>query len=158
MIERALGGEIERHFEPVLPASRHEATKIGERAELGMDRVMAAFRRADGVETAGVVGFGLERVIAPLAIGMTNRMDRGEIDDIEAEAGDVRQPCDAIIESAMPAGYAPLAARHHLVPGSGARPRSVGIKAKGPASPEIVLECSPCERQRFVGQKRLLIR
>src|SRR4051794_39527999 len=102
MIERALRGEIERHFEPVLPAGRHEPAKIGERAELGMDRVMAAFLRADGVETAGVVGFGLKRVVAPLAIGMANRMDRREIDDIEAETGDVRQPCDAIIERAVP--------------------------------------------------------
>src|SRR5262249_41334582 len=108
MIERALGGEIERHLEPMLPTGRHETAEIGGGAEPGMPRVMAALRGTDRIETAGVVGASLERVIASLAIGVADRMDRGEVDDVEAETGNVWQPRNAIVERAMPAGKAPL--------------------------------------------------
>ena len=52
-------------------------------------------------------------------------MDRRQIDDIEAERGDLGQPRDAIVERAVAARHRALAARHHLVPGAGARPRPV---------------------------------
>src|SRR5262245_63333296 len=116
MVGGALRGEIERHFEAVLPAGRHEAAEIGESSKRGMDCIMPPLRSPDSIETARIIRASLERVIASLAIGMTNRMDRGEINDIESQTSDVRQPGDAIVERAMPTRYAPLAPRDHLVP------------------------------------------
>src|SRR4030095_10876344 len=102
------------------------------------------FRGAGGVETAGIVGASLERVIASLAIGAADRMDRREIDDIEAETGDVRQPRNAIVERAMSSRDAPLAARHHLVPRADRRPRAVGLEGGGPGSaPLLFVSHSP---------------
>src|SRR5206468_4893870 len=48
MIGRALQCEIERDLEPVLAGHADETIEVGERAELGMDGVVAAFRRTDG--------------------------------------------------------------------------------------------------------------
>src|SRR5262245_44526007 len=75
-----------------------------------------------------------------------------------AESGDVRQPRDAVVERAVSAGDAALAARDHLVPRASTRPRAVGMEGKGPASLEVVLECGARERQCFVGQERATIR
>ncbi len=86
-----------------------------------MDGVVAAVLIADGIEAARIVGAGLERVVLALAVGAADRMDRREIQDVEAELGDFRHTGDAVIERAVPSGHASLAARHHLIPGAGAR-------------------------------------
>ena len=80
---------------------------------------------ADGIGAAGIaVGRG-HRVVAALAVGVADRMDRREIDHVKAHRRDIRQPRDAILEGAVLAGRLALAARHHLVPGAGrARGRS----------------------------------
>ena len=53
-------------------------------------------------------------------------MDRREIDDVEAQRRDLRQPRDAVVERAVLARHRALAARDHLVPGAATRPRAVG--------------------------------
>ena len=90
-----------------------------------MYRVVAPFGRADRIGAAGITGRGGERIVAPLAVGAADRVDRREIEDIETERGDFRQPGDAIVECAVAAGKAALAARHHFVPGAGAGDRPV---------------------------------
>ena len=45
-------------------------------------------------------------------------MNRGEVQDVEAHRGDVRQPLDAIVKCAVAARNVALATRHHLIPGS----------------------------------------
>ena len=64
-------------------------------------------------------------------------MDRREVDDIEAERGDVGQPRDAVVERAVPAGHRALAARHHFVPGAGARARPVDLHRGDDAAGEV---------------------
>ena len=143
MVGRALHREVERDFHAVRGAGAHEAPEVGQRAEFGVDRVMAAFRRADGVGAAGVARRGAQRIVAPLAIGMPDGMDRREIDNIEAEAGDLRQTRDAIIEGAVAAGDCALTAGDHLVPGAGAGERHVGIEGKYLTAGQVRPECLP---------------
>ena len=139
MIGRALHREVQGHLHPVVGAGGDEAAEIGERAELRMDGVVAAVRRADGVEAAGIAGVGGERVVAALAVGAADRMDRGEIDHIEAERCDLGQARDAVVEGAVAARNAALAARHHLVPGAGAGERPIGHQRHGGAAGEVGL-------------------
>src|SRR5690242_8924222 len=50
-----------------------------------MDRVVAAGLVADRPGRAGVVGSGGQRVVLALAVGVADRVDRREVDDVEAE-------------------------------------------------------------------------
>ena len=56
MVGRALHGEIERDFHLVRVAGVDQAAEILERAELRLDRVVAAVLVADRIEAAGIVG------------------------------------------------------------------------------------------------------
>ena len=125
VVGRALDREVERNLHVVVPAGRDEAAEVREGAELGMDGVVAALGGADRIEASRVVGGGLRRVVAALAVGAADRMDRREIDHVEAHPGDVGQPGDAVVEGAVPARHRALAARHHLVPCPGAGERAV---------------------------------
>ena len=103
-----------------------QALEIVERAELGMNGIVAARRGADGVWAAGIARLQRQCVVAALAIGVADGVDGGQIEHVEAERGDLRQPADAIIEATVDAGDATLAPRHHFVPGARPCPRSVG--------------------------------
>ena len=126
MIGRALHGEIERHLHIVLVTGLDQPAEIGERAEFRMHGVVAALFVADGIEAAGIVRPGFERIVLAFAVGAADRVDRREIENVEAEAGDFRQPRNAVVESAVFARKGTLAARHHLVPGAGAGALAVG--------------------------------
>jgi hypothetical protein len=59
MIERHLHGEIECDLHAVLGAGAHEPREIIERSKLRMNRVVAAFGRADRVGAARISGLRL---------------------------------------------------------------------------------------------------
>src|SRR5581483_11942956 len=102
------------HFHVQGAAGIDEAAEVVERAELRVYRVVTALPAADGIRTARVVRFSLQRVVAALAIGPADRMNRRQIDHVEAKACDLRQSRDAIVERAVAAGHLALAPRHHL--------------------------------------------
>ena len=119
---------------------------------------MAAFRRPDGVGTAGVARGGAQCIVAPLTVGVSDGMDGWEIDDVEAEAGDFGQARDAIVESAVPARDCALATGNHLVPDAGAGERHVGIKRKHLTAGQVRPECLAGQRRDVIGQQDCLIR
>ena len=152
MVGRALHGEVERDLHSVPTAGGDEPAEIVERAEFGMNRIVAALGGADGVEAAGIAGLGAQRVVAALAVGAADRMDRREIEHVEAERRDLRQPGDAIVERAVPARHLALAARHHLVPGAGARERAIHDQRKYHAAREVGLFTRASRGGDFVRQ------
>ncbi len=81
-----------------------------------MDGVMPAFITADGVGAAWIISSGCQRVVAPFAMGLANRVDGREIQHVESHGGDARELADHILEIAMPAPIACLAAWEHFVP------------------------------------------
>ena len=68
-------------------------------------------------------------------------MDGSEIDDIEAEPCDVRNTCNAIVESAVLARRSTLTPRDHFIPCTRAGKRPVGT-----ATPVLELE-NYCRQQ-----------
>ena len=80
MIGRALDGEIERQFHAVRRRGVAQPAEIVERAEARVDRVMSALGAADRVGAARIAGFGMRRIVAALAVGPPDRMDRRKID------------------------------------------------------------------------------
>ena len=118
-------------------AGLDQPAEIVERAELRVHGVVAAILVADGIEAAGVVRPGIERVVLALAVGAADRMDRRQVENVEAERGDLRHARDAVVERAVPARHRALAARHHLVPGAGAGALAVGDQWHDMAAGEV---------------------
>src|SRR5690606_13711257 len=81
----------ERHLESQLLGARREVLELAQRAELWVDRVVAAVRAADRIRAAGVAWLRCERVVAPLAVREADRVDRREVDDVEAHFRDGRK-------------------------------------------------------------------
>ena len=89
-------------------------------AELGVDGVVAALGGADRVRHARVVGTGDERVVAALAVLAPDRVDRREVEDVEAVLGDRG---DLLLDRVQAAP----GAREELVPRAEARADAVDL-------------------------------
>ena len=105
---------------PELARRRGEAAQVLDRAELGVDRVVAALLRTDRPWRARVARPRGERVVAPLAVLAPDRVDRRQVDHVEAELGQPRQ-------LALDSGEASPRAREQLVPGAEARALAVDL-------------------------------
>jgi hypothetical protein len=116
MIGRALDREVERDLQTVRLRRLDQPGEILERSQLGMDGVVPAFRRADRIGAARIVGRRRQRVVLALAVGPADRMDGRKIENVEAHLLDVGEPGDHVVERAVPLGIAGLRARHQLVP------------------------------------------
>src|SRR5689334_23156711 len=90
--------------------------KVGKRAERRMHGGVTAVGAANGPWAARIIGPRVGRVVGPLAMGDTNRMDGWQIEHVEAHGRHVRQARLAILECAVAAGLASAGARKHLVP------------------------------------------
>src|SRR5687767_1979540 len=87
-----------------------------DRAELRVDRIVAAQLAADRPRTPRIIGSGHEGVVRTLSEGRSDGMNGREIDDVEAELGDPRQGALSVAEGAMALRVIRLRARKHLVP------------------------------------------
>ncbi len=106
----ALDREVERHLDAELRAARDKPFEVGERAEPGIDRCVPACLRADRPRAPGVAGRRDEGVVSALAVRVADRVDRGEVEHVEAELGEGRQHLLHAAKAAERAG-------EELVPG-----------------------------------------
>src|SRR5699024_11876598 len=105
--------------------------EIVEGAQIRVDGVVTTLGGADAVRGTGVPGFGGKGVVAALAVGAADRVHRGEVDHVETQLGDRRQPLrcgaqragDPRAAGAVLVGA--LGAGEHLVPGAVRRPLPV---------------------------------
>ena len=105
---------------PCSARGRDQRAEVLVGAQLGVDRVVAARLVADRVRAAGVAGLGRQRVVAALAVGVADRVDRRHVEDVEAELGEPRELLLDALEAAP-------RAREELVPGAEARERAVDV-------------------------------
>ncbi len=92
VVGRALQGEVERDLHAELACAGDEGVEVLQGAEVRVDRVVAALGGADRPGDAGIAGAGDEGVVGALAEGAADRVDRRQVDDVEAHLGDRRQP------------------------------------------------------------------
>src|SRR5664279_1647148 len=155
MVGRTLHGEVERDLELEPLGGRDEAAKVLQRPQFRMHGVMAAFGGANGVGASGMAFSRGHRVVAALAVGVADGVNRGQVHHVEAHRGDIRQPHDAILEGAVLAGCPALAARHHLVPSAGPCPRPVRHQRKQLRSRQVGPQLALGHRVlQFGGQQR----
>ncbi len=105
---------------PRLARGRGQRAQVVLGAELRVDRVVAAGGVADRPRGAGIAGRGGQRVVGALAVGEPDRVDRRQVDDVEAELG---QPRQLRLDTAQPAP----GAREHLIPGAEPGPQPVDL-------------------------------
>ncbi len=94
-----------------------EGAQVVERAELRMDRRVAALAAADRPWHARVVATGRDHVVGTLAKPAPDWVDRRQVEHVEAHLGDVRQAGDDVAQGAVPAALAGRRPRKQLVPG-----------------------------------------
>ena len=114
MVGRALDREVERDLDPELAPRATSRSKSSIVPSSGLDRGVAALLAADRPRAARVAGLGGQRVVAALAVREPDRVDRREVDDVEAEVGELGQ---LLLDALEPAPRA----REELVPGAEAR-------------------------------------
>ena len=91
VIGGALVGEIERHLEVEASSGREEMVEVLERAEGRVDGGVASLLAPDRPGTAHIVGGGRERVVAPLAVRVPDRVHRRQVENVEGHGGDTGQ-------------------------------------------------------------------
>ena len=121
VVGRGVDREVEAELHPVLAQRRDERVEVLPGPQLRVQRVVAAALVADRVRAAGVAGLGDERVVAPLAVRVPDRVDGREVQDVEAELG---QPRDLLGRAAQAAP----GAREQLVPGAEAAALAVDLE------------------------------
>ena len=99
MIGRAIDGEIERNFHPAFAHLFLQPIKIGQRSERRLDRLMPTGFAADRPRHPWITRLAGDRIVPPLAVGVTYGMDRRKINDIEAHGFGVVHSEQAIAES-----------------------------------------------------------
>ena len=110
---------------------------------------------ADRVRRAGIVRAGDERVVAALAVLAADRVDRREVEDVEAELGDRR---DLLLDRLQAAPRA----REQLVPGAEARAHAVDLDRRPAVEPRravalggrAAIAVEQVGRQRGLGRRR----
>src|SRR5690606_18292776 len=80
---------------------------------------------ADGPGRPHVARLTHPRVVASLAVRKADRMDRRQVDDVEAERGDLGDPALRVAEGAVTTRLRALRAGEELVPGRETRLRAV---------------------------------
>ena len=120
MVGGALDREVEGDLESRVFRRSDHRVEFGPRAELGGDRVVSALGRADRPRRPRIVGTCDERVVRALAIRRPDRVDRRQVDDVEAELGESRQDRSYAREPAE-------RAREELIPRAEARERAVDV-------------------------------
>ena len=116
MIGRAIDREIEGNFHSTFPHFFLKPVKIGERPQRRLDRLMPAGVAADRPWHARIAGLGGDRVVPPLAVGVTNRMNRRKINDVESHGFCVVYPRQTIAESRSAVVPASCRAREKFIP------------------------------------------
>jgi hypothetical protein len=126
VVGAALDGEVQGDLDAVVARAVAQVAEVLLGAEVGVDRVVAAeVMVADRPRRAGVVRAGLERVVAALAVLDADRVDRGQVEDVEPELGEARQLGLDAVEAAP-------RAREQLVPGAEAGALAVDLELDGP--------------------------
>ncbi len=135
VVRRGLQGQVERDLHALLAGRRDEVVEVLERAQLRVDRVVPALVGADRPGRSDVLGAGHQRVVPALAVDLADRVDRRQVDHVEAELGDLRQPAGRVLERAVP-GRGAVRRRSPRPPSAGtARTRPRTAPSSGPPRP-----------------------
>ncbi len=131
VVRRALEGDVEREVDAALLGALQQAAEFLQRAQLGVQRLVTAFRRADRPRTARLTRLRHHCVVPPLAKLVADGMYRRQIEHVKAHLRDVRDTLLAFGEGAVGAACRHAGAWEHLVPRAEARAHRLDDDASG---------------------------
>ena len=105
MVGGTLQRQIEGHLQAQIRCGSHEVIEILDGAQVGVHGVMATLLAADRPRRPHVLRRRGHAVVAALAMNLADRVDRRQVDDVEAHLRDPRQCRDRRAEGAVH-GYA----------------------------------------------------
>src|SRR6185437_4327254 len=91
MVGRALDGEVERDLDSELLRVADELAELLLGPERGLDGIVATLLGADRPGAADVAGLRGLRVVPALAVRVADRVDRRQVENVDAELGEARQ-------------------------------------------------------------------
>ena len=139
VVGRALDRKVERDLDPELLRVGDEGAELLLGAERRVDRVVPALLGADRPGAADVALRRRLGVVPALAVRVPDRVDRRQVEDVEAELGEARQEL-------ADAGEAAPRAREELVPrAEAARARGRRPPSTSPTTPSRIA-CLPARR------------
>src|SRR6266536_6519085 len=116
VIGQAIEREIEGDFHAAFPHLFLKPVKISERPQRRLDRLMPTGVAADRPWHARIARLGRDCVVPPLAVGVTNRMNRRKIKNVESHGLYVVYPRQTIAESRSAVAPAFCRARKKFIP------------------------------------------
>ena len=141
MVRRTLESDVQGDGQTPPVRLFHQTVEVVNRAQLRVNRLVAARGRTYSPRTADIGRFRSQRVVLPLAVRGANRMDWRQVENIEAHPGDAVQMPDDVVEGAVPAFFCSGGTREHLIPGAKRRQLRVNTDAQ----------------MAFVGHHRVLV-
>ncbi len=141
VVRRALDREVERDLEPVLLGGRDEPVEVLQRPQLGMDRVVPSLGPADRPRAPGIALRRDERVVAALPVRRPDRVDRRQVDDVEAELRELRHHLFDTLEPAP-------GAREELVPAAEPGALALDVDLERRVQGRLPEPLAPAERRR----------
>src|SRR5438270_12344175 len=84
MIGRYLKRDIERHVDSALARRDDQMLEVIHRPKLGMDRLVTPLGAADRPRAPGIVRVRGDLIVASFPKGRSDRMDRREVEHVEA--------------------------------------------------------------------------
>jgi hypothetical protein len=106
MIGRAIQRKIEGDFHSAFSHLFLKPVEIGERPERRLDRLVSADLAADRPRHSRIARLGRGRIVPSLAVGVTNRVNRWKINNVEPHCLCVVQPRQTIAKSRSAIGAA----------------------------------------------------
>ena len=97
-------------------------------SELRVDSVVATLATADRVRAAHVIRCGIEAIVLAFAVGLADRMNGREIQNIESHIAYHGQPANDIAESAVPLRGFRSRPRKQLIPGAERGLRTLNVE------------------------------
>ncbi|MCO5595375.1 hypothetical protein L7F22_049417 [Adiantum nelumboides] len=148
VVGRALQRQVERDLHAELVRPRDERVEVVEVAQLRVDRVVPARGGADRPRRADVARLGVDGVVAALAVHRADRVDRRQVDDVEAHLRDavelLRRGDERAVHGAAGLVAAAGGAGEELVPGAVQRAGPVDedrpLRAAGDQLPDGTLD------------------
>ena len=104
MIRRALQSEVKCYFDAQVAGGRDHVLEIGDRSEIGMNRVMATLSGTDRPWTADIVWLGGHRIVLAFAVRQTDGMHGRYVQHVESHRRDHRELSLDIAQCAVLAG------------------------------------------------------
>jgi hypothetical protein len=116
MVGAHLERDIERDIDALLARFGDEASEILESAKLRVNRLVASRFATDGPGAAMVLLRRARLVVRPFALGKADRVNRRQIQHVEAHRRDIGEARFYILKRAVLSGLRACGARKQLVP------------------------------------------